>query len=363
MKRILLTSAVWLQVLHVLFFFYATVEVFALVVTKQNTRVEPVAGNFPKVGVTSLLVKEDGTVIAGTKNGKILCSEIRLNGSWTELQGYKSKFPVYSMVLDTDEAAPKLFCGGGDRYISVWKQGTYDQRLGPHTGWVKDLQYDEVNRLLYSIGCNCIETWGYKNELSSLTHLSKRSIENSPDMGATLSSDLLCLSLLDNGYLAAGGVDGRLHLWLPGYKVKDPVCSIRVHDGRVNALLFAPKAQLLFSTGHDGCLHTIRSTSGMLTLDTSLLIEGSPRLTAAGIINDENESVHLALGSADGWVVFVKVEIRDNESKLSHIGAVQLRDSPMIHSLLCVPSMDSSERCLLVGHAAGLTQISLPSVN
>jgi hypothetical protein len=117
--------------------------------------VEPVTGNFPKAAVTTILVKEDGTVIAGTKNGKILCSEIRLNGSWTELQGYRSKFPVYSMALDTDRAAPKLFCGGGDRYVSVWKQGTYEQRPGPHTGWVKDLQYDEANRLLYSIGCNC----------------------------------------------------------------------------------------------------------------------------------------------------------------------------------------------------------------
>jgi WD40 repeat protein len=359
MKRILLrASVVWLP--HVLFFFHATLEVFAFVVTKQNTRVKPITGNFPKAGVTSVLVKEDGTVIAGTKNGKILCSEISLNGSWTELQGYESKFPVYSMALDRNEAESTLFCGGGDRYISVWKQGTYEQRLGPHTGWVKDLQYDEENRLLYSIGCNCIETWGYNG--SCLTHLSKRSIENSPAMGATLSSDLLCLSLLDNSYLAAGGVDGRLHLWLPGYKVKDPVCSIRVHDGRINALLFAPRAQLLFSTGHDGCLNTMRPASGMLILDTSLLIEGSPRLTAAGIISDESESVRLALGSADGWVVFVHVEVRDNEIKLWQIGAVQLSDSPMIHSL-CVLSMESSELCLLVGHAAGLTQIYLPSVN
>ena len=359
MKRISLTaSVVWL--LHVLFFFNATLEIFAFVVTKQNTRVEPVAGNFPNAGVTSVLVVKEDTVIAGTKNGKILCSENPLNGSWTELQGYESKFPVYSMALDRNETLPKLFCGGGDRYISVWKQGTYEQRLGPHTGWVKHLQYDEANRLLYSIGCNCIETWGYNGP--ALTHLSKRSIENSPDMGATLSSDLLCLSILDNGYLAAGGVDGRLHLWLPGYKVKDPVCSIRVHDGRVNALLFAPKAQLLFSTGHDGCLHTIRPTSGMLILDTSLLIEGSPRLTAAGIISDDNESVHLALGSADGSIAFVHVEIRDNERKLSHIGAVQLSGSPMIHSL-CILSMEGPERCLLVGHAAGLTQIYLPSVN
>jgi WD40 repeat protein len=149
-----------------------------------------------------------------------------------------------------------------------------------------------MRQTAYSIPLDA--TVGY-NE-SSLTHLSKRYIENSPDIGATLSSDLLCLSLLDNGYLAAAGVDGRLQLWLPGYKVKDAICSIRVHDGRVNALLFAPKAQLLFSTGHDGCLHTIRHTSGMLTLDTSLLIEGSPRLTAARIISDENESVYLGLG-------------------------------------------------------------------
>eukprot|EP00551_Chaetoceros_affinis_P007780 CAMPEP_0203670362 /NCGR_PEP_ID=MMETSP0090-20130426/6452_1 /ASSEMBLY_ACC=CAM_ASM_001088 /TAXON_ID=426623 /ORGANISM="Chaetoceros affinis, Strain CCMP159" /LENGTH=262 /DNA_ID=CAMNT_0050535195 /DNA_START=169 /DNA_END=954 /DNA_ORIENTATION=+ len=102
-----------------------------------------------------------------------------------------------------------ILCGGGDRFVTIWeevdeelvemnnggkqsccekktknyhndfendeqqynrnnpqcsstsnkKNWSINSRLGPHTGWVKDVIYDHTNDLIYSIGCNCIEIW------------------------------------------------------------------------------------------------------------------------------------------------------------------------------------------------------------
>ena len=66
-----------------------------------------------------------------------------------------------------------LVCGGGDRYVTIWEETKHisndkesppapwkvTARLGPHTGWVKDIVYNSKQKRIYSIGCNCIESW------------------------------------------------------------------------------------------------------------------------------------------------------------------------------------------------------------
>jgi hypothetical protein len=163
-------------------------------------------------------------------------------------------FPIYTLAFSKNK--PKngvLFSGGGDRYVTVWRkqqqtsssppQGrnedlwtTASQKLGPHTGWVKDVYYDGVNEILHSIGCNCIESWKKmptekeNDEPILFSHWKKSTIESSPTAGSTLSSDLLCLcgttsirqgtnnenlgrSKMMDDLLLAGGVDGRIHVW------------------------------------------------------------------------------------------------------------------------------------------------------
>lgn len=130
--------------------------------------------------------------------------------------------PIYS--IEVDPSSSTLFCGGGDRFVSVWMpviQGNdasasanwhLVQRLGPHTGWVKDIYFDEESNVLYTIGCNYLYTWHRKDDQWILRGQS--SIQSDPVMGCTLSSDLLCLCFVKSFRLViSGGVDGRIHLW------------------------------------------------------------------------------------------------------------------------------------------------------
>eukprot|EP00978_Attheya_sp_CCMP212_P016999 scaffold45028_cov51-Attheya_sp.AAC.1 len=174
-------------------------------------------------------------------------------------------YPIYSMVSHHGKDVDFLFCGGGDRYITVWEKRYSSSssssssslmpewkiaaRLGPHTGWVKSVVYDSNLNLLHSIGCNCIETWsrqelttnnpGETNHVNdsgqdhspirridySWKHLKKRKIDSCPTNGSTLSSDLLCLCLLnpafDKNILYSGGVDGRIHKWTSSCDTKE----------------------------------------------------------------------------------------------------------------------------------------------
>lgn len=190
-----------------------------------------------KQGVTSLItLGASKKIFAGTKRGDLLVLEQREPFDGPSFEVAKSvkvdskTFPVYSLASSSEF----LFCGCGDRYVSVLNliesEGSHEQRLGPHTGWVKDIYYDSQSELLSSIGCNCIETWGRTPRSErSWEHLKKRSIESSPTQGSTLSSDLLCLCGAGKGkdYFYSGGVDGRIHVWSVDPSMTEPLQSRR----------------------------------------------------------------------------------------------------------------------------------------
>ena len=292
------------------------------------------------MGVTSILpdpskVDDDHNTISfyvGTKRGKLkkvtMKSSHVLRDDHADIaiqdiihnmeEKHKTPYPIFSMTslptTTTDKGRSNddghvILAGSGDRYITVWEEQDVDaaesswriqEKLGPHTGWVKDLalsskQEGEKERFIFSIGCNCIEVWK-TNMLDDgggarrYDHVHKLKIESSVDMGMTLSSDILCLatsSLFHNSIVAdqtkkkqqeelkqsndiywlfAGGVDGRIHRWtICNNSFRDAeVVYAPGHDGRVNALLVCHKLQVAVSIGSDGCINC-----WMLDMDAS----------------------------------------------------------------------------------------------
>lgn len=277
-------------------------------------------------GVTSLIINpkmdddtdDDATkyiLIAGTKNGNIrqfIYNDDSKNKHdnvnnvvevSTFMNKHKTSLPVFSLLSspNINDADDYLFSGSADRYVTVWKKKNsnnhqYDwdiiQKLGPHTGWVKDICYYYSNKMmttrqhfLYSIGCNCIEVWELiiesktKKQLvddnntkeEEWKHIMKLTLDSSSiEYSTTLSTDLLCLCICNNTnhqnekndvviMLAAGGVDGRIHFWdiksLSKNNKKNTIFqSITVHTGRVNDILYDSYTGLLFTTSHDGSI-------------------------------------------------------------------------------------------------------------
>jgi WD40 repeat protein len=344
---------------------------------------------------------------------------------WSELKSndYKTKYPIYSLAamsrnsMDSTWILPSsyddifLFCGSGDRWISVWKLESeqdgdcipnpdfkFMQTLGPHTGWVKDLVYDDRSRLLHSIGCNCIETWdcssmyevddgrASKNQIS---HATKRTIENSPTAGTTLSSDLLCLCLLPSiakdgddvpPLLVSGGVDGRIHLWLSDHSAQRtcrtamnldgqmPLHTILAHDGRVNAIVFSTATKSIFTAGNDGFLCVFRaSVDKGFELVSKLKIDNGTdecfeRITTATITRDLKEQMRcsLALGSSTGDLCFVAAETNSEGGTDSRIEGnfFTVAENSMIYSIASEKGSDPSVNPRLwVGHASGLATV------
>lgn len=348
---------------------------------------------FDGTGVTSLHSWNEAIVIAGTKAGRIhfkdtgLLSEDRQD-LWNEMGGYESRYPIYSLSssstssssdMKSSEEVRLFFGGGGDRWISVWKSSIdenrprfhFVQRLGPHTGWVKDLAFDGERGLLHSIGCNCIESWDCK--LFPIRHISKRLTDNSPTMGSTLSSDLLCLCIIpDDGLLATGGVDGRIHLWLadPSYTTQ-VICSIGAHKGRVNSLTFSSLLGTLFSVSHDGSIQAYKVSQAarlefLCKLDFNS--EGRKyRMSSALILSElkreDNWFVcNLAVGSSGGDVMFVTAEIDSNRSfmTLRIDDRATVGESTTIYALLAQHRQDVvSPPRLYIGHATGLATLDL----
>jgi len=96
----------------------------------------------------------------------------------------KTPYPIFSLMtlpIHHHHHHHHVLSGSGDRYITIWE---HDKRkhpnngvsswrtkakLGPHTGWVKDLasslsnpdinDQDNDENFIFSIGCNCIEVW------------------------------------------------------------------------------------------------------------------------------------------------------------------------------------------------------------
>ena len=360
---------------------------------------------------------------------------------WT-IAGVDSKsFPIYSLATGTntdrtDPSSTQVFCGGGDRFVSVFSlpvdinettkgteskkhnqenrgsvlAWTVDQRLGPHTGWVKAVLYDDETNRLHSIGCNCIETWSLEesydssDQVSTTTpettmmnkkkkqiapiwkHEKKRSVESSVSDGSTLSSDLLCLCDSTNSdCFYCGGVDGRLHVWSSNPDVLDPILSTKAHVGRVNRLLLDNQHGVLFSFGNDGQIQCrfIRADgvmnpepSATITIRDQDTAQGPLRLTAAAFIPSDNRiapeqgTAQLVVGTACGLLVFIEVEYGEQGTVmgLSENGRryrQKLSGNPVVNALEAFSSMDLSKNeslempvvVILVGHSKGLEQV------
>ena len=320
-------------------------------------------------------------------------------------------YPIYSLLAYRDDtttgAQQHLVCGSGDRFLTVWKkcsetgEWSQQQRLGPHTGWVKALAMDELSStngrsllLLHSIGCNCIETWESSESSSgshggggvarTWKHKTKRSIDSSPDQGSTLSSDLLCLSIWKE-WLISGGVDGRLHIWssnpYAAASSDKPLQSMAAHQGRVSALGVAPilwnnnqEACLVFSIGHDGVLQC-RKFSQTAAAETNLLLgsiaigdeDGTPaRLTAMTCRWKDKNTAQILLGSATGSLhqIFVSSTTGWETCSLQEKGTnIALGADSTVYAISIASKEDFHYTLAVVGHSKGLSTVSWPKVS
>lgn len=349
-------------------------------------------------GVTSLHVldlKAAGNIktracFAGTKRGTIqpyLLSNT-LPEPLEELNDpTSSKFPVFSITscpIDGCIGSFQLICGGGNRYISIWKSSKegileFSQKLGPHTGWVKDVACDSQRNVIHSIGCNCIESWEQSGDGSVISwcHAKKRSIESCPNQGSTLSSDLLSLCMdEDTDSLYAGGVDGRIHTWSLDVSIQNPLQTIGAHTGRVNLLMLAPKARMLFSAGHDGTLQCrLVHRGNFLTEKPAATVDimddsgKKSRIMSAVCVRDvDGVSVEVVLGTANGVLRRVSAKNVDetNVSMTISDSQVLLDGEPMIHAISTLPSSHKQSEYkagdphfVLVGHASGMTSVKI----
>lgn len=237
-------------------------------------------------------------------------------------KGKTTPYPIFSMMsLHVNHNHHHVVSGSGNRYITIWEELEDNRqqeddgigvsptswrikaKLGPHTGWVKDLasshfptylakgrdvidKGEEEEKFIFSIGCNCIEVWKTTIHGETYDHVYKLMIESSVEMGSTLSNDILCLATTppapyyyynnnnntsqkkkkseqqeeqkqqqqNHYYLFAGGVDGRIHRWTicNNSFSNAQVVNARGHDGRVNALLVCDTLQAVVSIGNDG---------------------------------------------------------------------------------------------------------------
>jgi hypothetical protein len=331
-------------------------------------------------GITALFhIPATSEIIAGTKKGSLYTVNIGVDGSslgminltfheFPSLEAGKARkgaYPIY--CIDANQNGSILFCGGGDRSVSVWERRhpwVKSQTLGPHTGWVKGLVFNRHDQLLHSIGCNCIETWTASNKSSDeyyhWSHWKKSTIKSSPTEGCTLSSDLLCLCLVGPSpqYVAAGGVDGRIHFWASSI-MGQPRVSFAAHSGRVNALVYAPDNHALLSASSDGylkcwdCLDFSTASSPMLQLDFG----SNVRITALSY------GMHLGkpmamVGTQTGEVSLVALPALGSDETLRIVERIQLKGSPVVYAHCMLPNQTSRDACsVLVGHSQGLCYI------
>jgi hypothetical protein len=362
-------------------------------ITTTIQALNTISQNFCGSGIVSLHLIEGETIVAGTKNGNLYYSYSGVDENWSVLDSDSicetNVMPIYSLASSDSY----LFCGGANRYISVWKTKAskkeehdeekkqkqqssifqYKQRLGPHTGWVKALVCDQKSRLLHSVGCNCIESWDLAS--TPITHVSRRTIENSPTMGTTLSSDLLCLCLVTtktedaHPLLVSGGVDGRIHLWPSDPNrhsyAGQPLESCQAHDGRVNVILYSNLLNAIFTVGNDGAISAFRIRSSGSNIGLELLhrlkvsndYSSETRLTSALFVNETQDRCTIALGSHTGTISFVTVQNRsDNGVAMSGEPSFTIiQGNPVIYDF-CYQGTKDPPR-LWIGHATGIASL------
>ena len=317
-------------------------------------------------GVTSLLPVGEEGVVVGDKLGSLRIESLDVDGRpcpasasfCQSVNGETSRpSPIFCLAHAVDKE--QIFSGAGDRYVSVWEKEDENwfcvQKLGPHTGWVRDVLYNEQSCRLHSIGCNCIETWR-PSEDGKWEHEKKSQIESSPSDGATLSSDLLCLSSFEEPYFFAGGVDGRLHLW-DSSLMGSPVRSMPAHEGRVNAIEYCPSG-LVFTAGNDGKVKCWKYVlkEGRLELIAEFGF-GESRVTSFSSVELGSEDDYVFCGTNLGEVALLSLQKGNHALKL--VTVFQIVQRPMIHSL-CVETQD--EPSLWIGHSNGLSVFALASL-
>lgn len=370
-------------------------------------------------------------------------------------------YPIFSMIgmraRNGSSTCTHILTGGGDRYITVWEPShetisaeddvenknsisittttssepngwIVKTQLGPHTGWVKDLasfttyshtasdsrnnvDIDNNDTMVFSIGCNCIEVWKYTTATNEYQHFKKLQIESSAEMGCTLSSDLLCLEtysyspsngLHEDGnynhddarrYLFAGGVDGRLHQWelilnknsedthgqkeIQRKSFVGNVVATAAHDGRVNGIMVCKSLNVLISIGSDGIVQCRDMLSGdsldawsLATLDLNLTItclnedeiSSEIKITSlCSVMQDSNKAV-IAIGTSCGQVLLVTITrpFTNGVVKVELVNGsrINLDRSYSIHTLRSFPAVDNfggvSTNKIVIGHSAGL---------
>ncbi|KAL7545197.1 hypothetical protein ACHAWF_008551 [Thalassiosira exigua] len=389
--------------------------------------------SFVGVGITSVLPDPfpgggSGGHFAGTKRGKVRRVELPTDaaigdaidavevrdvdaagGGGAEGRGGARIYPIFSMLTLPNG---DLLTGGGDRYVAAWRRKSSREdgeggaivreqareweeadRLGPHTGWVKDLAAwtrRDGTAVVFSIGCNRVEVWSTRGSAhvdTTYQHERTLMVESSVDMGSTLSSDLLCLAtyierradgstddVVEN-CLLAGGVDGRVHRWRgqDDDGTIDEAGTFRAHDGRVNALAACEETNVLFSAGNDGqiCCWTMDGdpsgwTCTSLDLgprhDMSKQVDGThstAKVMSLCVVEDQSERALVAAGTSCGRIYLVDItKSEDGSPRLKVVGCGSIDGSEagkecVVHALCC--GRRGRVRDVIVGHSDGLS--------
>ena len=361
-------------------------------------------------------------------------------------------YPIYSIMhlpgnensnssnhcAEEESSGESILCGGGDRYITVWekqkepgkqeKQWRIKSQLGPHTGWVKALAYYSYSsrtrtRTLFSIGCNCIEIWTDPEFNNAWQHVRKLQIESCPNMGATLSSDLLCLATTyndddynsddsdsdssshpDPAFLFAGGVDGRIHKWAI-HQSFDCRGAVSAHDGRVNEIVVCKNLKVLVSIGNDATVQcrdmtdddspfeTWAVTTVNLKKETEFMRDEDDdddddadadadessssssssllRTVSLCVVRGDTKTTTIAVGTTSGVVLLIDMyrsETGGLNAKILKDHVLKLEDGGILHALDCC-QVSTNEKGngngnyrIIGGHSNGLSvwDISLP---
>jgi len=339
----------------------------------------------------------------------------------------KTPYPIFSlMTLPIHHPHHHhVLSGSGDRYITIWEQDKQKHpndggplwrtkaKLGPHTGWVKDLasslsnpkrnDQDNEDRFIFSIGCNCIEVWRTING-ESYDHIHKLMIDSSVEMGSTLSSDILCLATSPSCncntpqtseqekqqdhhsyYLLAGGVDGRIHQWticnnsFPDAKGK----YAPGHDGRVNALLVCDDLRAAVSIGNDGLVkcwkldcnesfmmergsvctinvndecHSLQDTN---TQEAKTQEVSTIKLTCSCILFEQQDLAIIGIGTACGKVLLAEISRDEKSDDVMSIGLLDERTTVESSSDSIggcnIHSIASQNNHIIIGHSKGIS--------
>ena len=373
-------------------------------------------------GITSILSSphvpsDTSTYFIGTKRGKIKQVNIPIDLNCVQstnnilqtiqiedIEDANGKilkpYPIFSL-LDYDMLNNHdVLAGGGDRYITVWRQNKQEEwevvdQLGPHTGWVKDLatcscSFDSGeethNMYIFSIGCNCIEVWRTIDGVYK--HVHKLQIDSSVELGCTLSSDLLCLATYteesnyeEKNYLIAGGVDGRIHRWSIHRNNKFLSAGVfSAHDGRVNRLTVCQSMGVLVSVGSDGYVHCRLMDSSnhpsewkLASLDItdyfrkdSDTMSTQRKATSLCIVYEDSRKAEICVGTSCGHVLRINIDKSDDDMILIHASimndvyiASEKVEEKVVVRALCSTQYENSSR-ILIGHSNGLSIFDIP---